>query len=168
MPKDTDLHKAAYKGEMRTVKQLVEEYDADVNAVGAGGRTPLHRAVLSNSTEIIKFLLEYGAQVGAADAVGRTPLHWAAIQNLPQCGALLVSSGADVNATTKKGASPLHFAAEQGHKEFVSWLLSVANIDVDLLDSNGMSAYELVRKDKSKAAVKKLLKPSSGLGCSIC
>lgn len=166
MPKDTDLHKAAYKGDMRTVQQCVENFGADVNAVGAGGRTPLHRAVLSDSLEIIKYLFSQGADVALTDAVGRTPLHWAAIQNLPRCGELLLSNGADVNAVTKKGASPLHFAAEQGHEKFVRWLLSQPSLDLDLKDANGNSAYDLVKKDKTKSHIRKLLKPGNGM-CTI-
>lgn len=167
MPKDTDLHKAAYKGDVRTVQQCVENFGADVNAIGAGGRTPLHRAVLSDNVEIIKYLFDQGADVSLKDAVGRTPLHWAAIQNLPRCGELLVSNGADVNAATTKGATPLHFAAEQGHVDFVTWILSQETVDKELKDNSGRTAYEIVKKEKSKVAVKKLLSPA-GSTCSIC
>jgi len=44
MPKDTELHKAAYKGDIKSLETLLEEDPKRVNEEGAGGRTALHRA----------------------------------------------------------------------------------------------------------------------------
>ncbi|CAB0043600.1 unnamed protein product [Trichogramma brassicae] len=46
-----------------------------VNALDKFGRTPLHLALYSGHTSLIKFLLTYGVSLDLADAEGTTPLH---------------------------------------------------------------------------------------------
>ena len=65
---DTKLHKACNSGSLDEVKDLVATID--VNAPGAAERTPLHRAVGKNYTEIAEFLISKGADVNRADKSG--------------------------------------------------------------------------------------------------
>jgi ankyrin repeat protein len=51
---------------------------------GAGGRTPLHWAVLGDQAAAVAFLLDKGAWVEASDAHDDTPLHLAARQGSKQ------------------------------------------------------------------------------------
>ena len=44
MPKDKEIHKAAYKGDIAAVEDILDNGE-DVNAAGAQNRTALHRAV---------------------------------------------------------------------------------------------------------------------------
>jgi ankyrin repeat protein len=73
MPKDTNLHKAALKGDVGTVQDLLDNGD-DVNCRGAENRTPLHRAVGKGNTEVVQLLLSRNADVTLRDNGGMTPL----------------------------------------------------------------------------------------------
>mmetsp|Transcript_11059 Transcript_11059/g.13829 ORF Transcript_11059/g.13829 Transcript_11059/m.13829 type:complete len:179 (+) Transcript_11059:381-917(+) len=177
MPKDTELHKSAYKGDRKKVASLLEEDPKSVNEEGAGGRTALHRAVSGNKQEVVELLLSHNANANATDASGRTPLHWAAICNAVQCAEMLVQGGADINFQTKVGATPLHFAAEGAKTDMVSWLCTQENIDLQATDNAGMTAYDLAKQEfkRSKDDVSshkqnlKLLRPAgSGKGCFSC
>ncbi|MFD3166577.1 ankyrin repeat domain-containing protein [Herpetosiphon sp. NSE202] len=74
----TPLHLAAWNGEQRLVKQLLE-LGADPNARDLYGATPLHAMVRwVTQPDIISTLLEHGAEINAVDAANQTPLHLAA------------------------------------------------------------------------------------------
>jgi len=73
MPVDTPLHKAAHKGDIDAVEQLLKD-GMSVNELGAGNRTALHRAVGANHESLVAFLIEHGADINLADDSGRTPL----------------------------------------------------------------------------------------------
>lgn len=66
MPQDTNLHKAAYKGDIGTVEDLLSSGD-DVNARGAQQRTPLHRAVGKGHNNVVQLLVSKGAQPDLVD-----------------------------------------------------------------------------------------------------
>ena len=48
-----------------------------VNEKGAGGRTPVHLAVINKRANILRILLESGGKVDAKDDFGKTPLQYA-------------------------------------------------------------------------------------------
>ncbi|XSG74895.1 ankyrin repeat domain-containing protein [Herpetosiphon llansteffanensis] len=74
----TPLHLAAWNGEQRLVKQLLE-LGADPNARDLHGATPLHAMVRwVTRPDIMSMLLEHGAEINAVDAAGQTALHLAA------------------------------------------------------------------------------------------
>lgn len=59
MPQDTNLHKAAYKGDIAAVEDLLASGE-DVNARGAQQRTPLHRAVGKGHNSVVQLLVQKG------------------------------------------------------------------------------------------------------------
>eukprot|EP00752_Nemacystus_decipiens_P010133 g9030.t2 len=113
MPLDTELHKAAHKGDIQGVKDLVESGEIDVNEKGAQDRTALHRAAGANHVSIIHFLLQAGAPVDCVDRCRRTPLHWAAISGHLDATQLLLDSGGDLRCKTMSGMNPLMCAVQQ-------------------------------------------------------
>jgi len=72
----TPLHFAIIKGDVATVKLLIEK-GSDVNSKTSGGITPPHLVAVSGNADVAKLLLESGADANARDDMGRIPLHYA-------------------------------------------------------------------------------------------
>lgn len=65
-------HRHVPDGWLPTVKFLVEELGADVNARDFNGYTPLHNAAARGDNEMIKYLVSKGADVKAVARTGQT------------------------------------------------------------------------------------------------
>ena len=72
MPKDTELHKCAYKGDRGGIVEALSS-GINVNAPGAANRSAIHRAVGGGHREIVELLIEKGAQTNYQDKSGRSP-----------------------------------------------------------------------------------------------
>jgi len=97
------LHYACRNSEnIHLVKFLIEQQDCKTNKRDSQGREPLYEAVMSNSPEIVKFLLEKGARM-SAKIDGKTYLHIAAQMNKIQSFKVLLSFGANSEAKDEKG-----------------------------------------------------------------
>ena len=67
-----NAHRHAPGGWMSSVKYLVEELGADVNARDNDGYTPLHHAASRGDNEMIQYLISKGADVTAVARSGQT------------------------------------------------------------------------------------------------
>jgi len=162
MPQDQALHKAAHKGELPLVEELLDRNE-DINAKGACDRTPLHKAVGAGEKglQVVKLLLERGANVNLTDSGGLTPLHWAALMGFVEPAKELLARNADINCRTKNMETPLYLAAEKGKLEMVQFLLS-QNADATLTDKQdpGATPWDVAKKNGHKE-VCQVLRPSS-------
>ncbi len=92
-------HRHAPDGWLPTVRYLVEELGADVNARDYDGYTPVHHAASRGDNETIRYLVEKGADVTLLARNGRTTADMAngvisRVEPFPETIALLVSLGA--------------------------------------------------------------------------
>ena len=80
-----NAHRHAPDGWMPTVKFLVEELKADVNARDFKGYTPLHHAAARGDNALITYLVSKGADVMAVARTGQTTVDMAngAVQRIP-------------------------------------------------------------------------------------
>jgi ankyrin repeat protein len=78
-------HRHAPDGWLPTVKYLVEELGADVNARDFNGYTPLHHAAARGDNELIQYLVSKGADVTAVSRKGQTTADMAngPVQRIP-------------------------------------------------------------------------------------
>ncbi|KAK2705438.1 hypothetical protein QYM36_015726 [Artemia franciscana] len=106
--------------------------------------TPLHLAVASSGTEVVKMILYKGARINAVNKRGETPLH-CAIKNSDkniEIIILLLKHGSNVNVRTNYGESPLHLAASKGCPQTVDYLL-MHGADVNAINNDGESPLHL-------------------------
>ena len=120
---DTRLAEAAMARDMTTVRTLLLEEGADVNALGPYETPALHWVVRLEDVDTARLLLEAGADPNLANAYELLPLHLA-IENrdLPMVR-LLLASGADPHTPDRAGENSLFLAARTGSADIVKLLL---------------------------------------------
>jgi ankyrin repeat protein len=107
----TELHAAAWNGDVKRIRALVRD-GMQVNVASNFGTTPLHSATMKNQVEAIRALIELGADLEARDSMGRTPLFVTVEVNPNPKPALeaLLAAGASPTATDKFGKTPMQVA----------------------------------------------------------
>ncbi|XEU94786.1 hypothetical protein FSHL1_000070 [Fusarium sambucinum] len=116
------LHLEAQVGNVDSAELLLAA-DADVHALDASGRTPLHLAVENGHGEMAMMLIKRGgAEVNGKGTSGRTPLHLAVENGNGKMAKMLIRHGADVKAKDASGRTPLNLAFEKGHEEIAQIL----------------------------------------------
>lgn len=138
----TPLYRAAEKGDLREVRNLIEE-GADLESWNgylddtpaalkwvpgrkySAGYRPLHVAVAENHPRVVEYLLINRADANARDRKEQTPLGKAAsLHGDVRMVKLLVKNGADVDVVDRGGFTPIITAARNGHAALVRYLLS--------------------------------------------
>ncbi|KAF3939563.1 Ankyrin-1 [Dactylella cylindrospora] len=130
------LHVASHYGYVDIARALIER-GADVNAKCAGNpsirdefqETPLHTAIISSHTEMIKLLIGRHADIHHKSADGRSLLHRAAFSGNKEVVRTLINLGLDPNYTPMDDlesgiGNPLTDAIAGGHFEIAKYLLS--------------------------------------------
>ncbi|KAL9232212.1 hypothetical protein vseg_007348 [Gypsophila vaccaria] len=74
IPASVKLMYAAHGGDVETIKELVEEFAADVNFRDIDDRTALHVAACQGYGEVVELLIRLKADVDPIDRWGSTPL----------------------------------------------------------------------------------------------
>ena len=123
------LRDAISQRDVIKVKALLD-CGADVNALAAGGQTPLHWAASEPNPEVIALLLAKGANVNATNNIGWTPLFGAVLRGNRAIAEMLLAKGASFIVKDKSGATPLHLMPFDGKPVVAELLLSKgANVD---------------------------------------
>ncbi|CAM9093195.1 unnamed protein product [Ectocarpus fasciculatus] len=76
-PGQTELHRAAQKGDIKMVYSIVQSDPEQVHQRDRNGWQPLHEAVHSGHADVAKLLISHGADVNHRTNSGGTPLWWA-------------------------------------------------------------------------------------------
>jgi ankyrin repeat protein len=106
-----------------------------INKPNDQGITPLHVACLAGRSEVVAILLRAGANVFACDRDERNAAHYAVSQRGSETLTILErleSHGLDFNQPDKSNIYPLHLAARYGNAEALIWLISHADVDIDV------------------------------------
>jgi ankyrin repeat protein/L-ascorbate metabolism protein UlaG (beta-lactamase superfamily) len=123
-PEATDIHKAAFQGDLAKVKTFLKKDAKLLDDNGFDSKKPLHWAAHGGHAKVAEFLIARGAVVDSKNVEEETPLHYAAFHGHLDVVKLLVSKGAAVNAKAKSGATPVHYAAQQNHLDIFKFLLA--------------------------------------------
>ena len=70
-PQDQEIHRVAEAGDVRRVRELLDQDPTLVNLGDHSGGTPLHRAVWARNHDVINLLLDRGADMHAIHGMGR-------------------------------------------------------------------------------------------------
>ncbi|XP_068185612.1 ankyrin repeat domain-containing protein 11 isoform X2 [Antennarius striatus] len=106
---ETRLHRAAIRGEVRRIKELISE-GADVNVKDFAGWTALHEACNRGYYDVAKQLLAAGAEVNTKGLDDDTPLHDASNNGHFKVVKLLLRYGGDPRQSNRRGETPLKVA----------------------------------------------------------
>jgi ankyrin repeat protein len=132
---DKPIHKAAYKGDLKKVKEIIDRDPNEINVQDAQGFTPLHLASGKGHIEIVEFLLNHGADIELEIFNGVTPLMLAAQYVTNETIKTLLEHGAKVNHKDESGRTALHNAAAYNGKEIMNLLISYG-ADVNARDKH--------------------------------
>jgi len=121
--KDGDLIKAASRGDVQRVKELIGA-NADVNAKSKDGGTALMEAAFKGYADIVALLLDKGADIEASNKVGATALNVAARARTINVVSLLLNRGAKTEARDRMFRhTALMEAAVWGYADIITLLL---------------------------------------------
>ena len=141
-----ELILAAGRGDIITVRDLLEK-GGDVNEKdNEYGWTALMAAALNGRTDVLQILLEKSSHVDAKDNFGWTSLIIASRSGHTDIVRALLDAGADVNAKTNTDYTALMAAAKQGHPDTVKLLLT-RGADVNARDKFGWRAITLAQRN---------------------
>jgi len=132
------IHHAAYEGDLKKVKKIIDRDPNQINVQDAQDFTPLHLASGKGHIEIVEFLLNHGADTESEIFNGDTPLLVAAryaINGKYETIKTLLEHGAKVNHKDKHGRTALHDAAMYSGKEIINLLVSY-RADVNARDEH--------------------------------
>lgn len=134
------LHKAAFNGDIDTVKKLLDQ-GVDLNEINQHAGTPLLCATFGKKSEIVKILLEHKANPSHFSFLleGIAPLLVAAEEGNASIVKMLLEYHANPNQTDlKEGNSSLIYAARKGNTEIVKMLLE-HKVNPNQANTNGRS-----------------------------
>jgi ankyrin repeat protein len=131
------------KGDIASIKALIEKSPQVLEARDRNGDTPLHYAAMGGSAEFINYLIDKGAKLEPQDAHHKTPLHQAAMNDRHNAAAALLKRGAAVETRDDYGRTALILCAREQGQAATGRVLIEAGADVNAADKFGSTALEL-------------------------
>ena len=149
---------AAQRGDVETLRHLIESGKAHATDRDEQNITPLHWAAINAQVAACRFLLEQGAEVDAlgGDLVA-TPLQWAARNGYLYVIQLLIAHNADPNINDAQGYNTLHLVTHSSSIMALLYLLHQP-INVDARDSQGHTSLMWAAYQGDALSVELLLK----------
>lgn len=169
----TPIEVAIDSGNVEIAKLLLAHPDMDPNIIGMNERTPINNAILNGDIEIVKlFLANPKTDPNRVDERLYSPLGTAVtMRQIPIVELLLADPRVDINLQDKdEGATALMLAIRhlddykdnqyvsyearttypKAYADIIKLLISNPNIDLEVRDKNGRTAYDLADKETKK------------------
>jgi ankyrin repeat protein len=153
---DDSLAVAAMQRDLDTVRQLLAERGADLDAAGPYGTPALHWLVRIEDLDLTQRLLDAGADVNKRTGLGLAALSLAMENGDVAMVQLLLQYGADPHAPDAAGETPLMQAARSGSAEIVQALLD-RNFEVDVREPHHQQTALMLGVRSGSASVVALL-----------
>lgn len=101
---------AASKNNSKLTKELIVDFDANINEVDYDNNNALIYAIRNKCEDVISFLIENGINLNLVNDSGESPIYFAITQNNRELLKLLIDNGADFIPKGKKGFNFLRYA----------------------------------------------------------
>ncbi|XP_063442777.1 ankyrin repeat domain-containing protein 27-like [Mytilus trossulus] len=121
------------------------------------GYTPLHRAVLANSLQLVHLFVTKGAKINDVTSKYITPLHLACYLGFTDIANYLVGNGAYVNVKDSMLDTPLHLCCYKGFVDIIDMLIQ-NHVMVNPSNKQGDLPLHIAVKTQNIDTVRKLLK----------
>ncbi|HEX7720507.1 MAG TPA: ankyrin repeat domain-containing protein, partial [Pyrinomonadaceae bacterium] len=153
---DDPLAKAAFKDDLRAVKELIP-VTLDINAWDKFTNTSaLAYAIENHNREMVSVLLSAGASINSAGKYGRTPLMYLGEGATPDLVHDLIRAGANVNAHDESGVTVLMSVAAASPFTVVKELIE-AGARTDAKDDDGNTVLMRAAKNSDPQIIKLLV-----------
>lgn len=132
------IHEAAKRGDIQTVRDLVQKgakINEDLDEYGA---TALHWSAVKGHRDVAEFLILKGAIVDQKNRDGDTALHLAVAFGHKDLVQLLLAKGAKIGERRREGTTPLYIAVGRNQKE-IAELLVASGAEIDARNRDGVT-----------------------------
>ena len=152
---EPDIFKACAKGQMESVKWLINKRKIKTDTNDAYQNTPIHVASMYGHLDIVQYLKDKSvtAYINAEGFNKLTPLHYACINGHLPIVKYLISQGANIEAKDHDNWTPLHWASACCQKDVVEYLISLG-ANKYAKEKFGRTPYNLADNDE----IRKILK----------
>jgi hypothetical protein len=130
---------AAKNGDFQSVKNILENEPAKIDAKDEEGYTPLHWACMRAHWDIANYLIEKGADLNVVGGDGGTQINWAVHHDNVDIIKALIEKGAKLNIRNQWGMTELHTAIWRGNIHVVEYLLDHGS-DPNIKTNEGWTA----------------------------
>jgi ankyrin repeat protein len=138
-----EIFDALRKGDIPTVKALVEKTPQVLDARDGDGMTPLHYAAMGGNADLINDFIDKGAKLELKSAEGETPLLLAALRDRRAAVDALLKRGAALEARDDYLRTALILCARERGQAATGRVLIEAGADVNAVDKFGDTALDL-------------------------
>ena len=156
------LLNAVVRGELPTVRRLLDRHGADINSVNFSGLGCLQLAILNEHTKLAEYLIQKGVNIHKVDLEGWSALHDASLMNNTTLVRKLISKGVTPMVTNEQGELPIDIAGSIGMERLlceemcIKGELALARqyyfyLGLQCLSDN--EVYELPRSNWARSAV---------------
>ncbi len=153
---EDSIHEAVKRGDIASVRALLEQDPAHLNALDDYRYTPLDWAATKAEWDIFELLIGQGAKVDNVGWDGGTVLHRACHYDHIEMIGLLIRRGVDLHRQNQWGRTALHVAARRGHVDVAALLLKYG-LDPNATTKEGWTPLHVAAKSGHQKMMEFLL-----------